>query len=86
MLLTNLKAATMQHGYGLIVDAAILIEDGKIAWVGPRAEAPSLRPRLQTLCLCRLGGRLGGEILFLSIFAMDKAIKKGQNEKRQCSR
>lgn len=41
MLLTNLKAATMQHGYGLIEDAAILIEDGKIAWVGPRAEAPA---------------------------------------------
>ncbi len=41
MLLTNLKAATMQGGYGLIEDAAILIEDGKITWVGPRAEAPS---------------------------------------------
>ena len=41
MLLTNLKAATMQHGYGLIEDAAILIEHGKIAWVGPKADAPS---------------------------------------------
>ena len=41
MLLTHLKAATMQTGYGLIEDAAILIEDGKIAWVGPRAEAPA---------------------------------------------
>jgi imidazolonepropionase len=41
MLLTNLKAATMQHGYGLIEDAAILIAGGKIAWVGPRAEAPA---------------------------------------------
>ena len=30
MLLTNLKAATMQDGYGLIEDAAILIEDGRI--------------------------------------------------------
>lgn len=41
MLLTNLKAATMRDGYGLIEDAAILIEGGRIAWVGPRAEAPS---------------------------------------------
>ncbi len=41
MLLTNLKASTMQGGYGLIEDAAILVEDGKIAWVGPRAEAPA---------------------------------------------
>ncbi len=41
MLLTNLKAATMQDGYGLIEDAAIMIEGGKIAWVGPRADAPS---------------------------------------------
>lgn len=41
MLLTNLKAATMKGGYGLIEDAAILLDGGKIAWVGPRAEAPS---------------------------------------------
>ena len=40
MLLTHLKAATMQAGYGLIEDAAILIKDGKIAWVGPAGEAP----------------------------------------------
>jgi imidazolonepropionase len=41
MLLTNLTAATMRDGYGLIEDAAILIEGGRITWVGPRAEAPS---------------------------------------------
>lgn len=41
MLLTNLKAATMSGGYGLIEDAAILIEGGRIAWVGPRSESPS---------------------------------------------
>jgi len=41
MLLTNLTAATMRDGYGLIEDAAILIEGGRIAWVGPRSEAPS---------------------------------------------
>ena len=41
MLLTNLNAATMRNGYGLIEDAAILIEGGRITWVGPRSEAPS---------------------------------------------
>jgi imidazolonepropionase len=41
MLLTNLKAATMDRGYGLIEDAAILVEDGRIAWIGPRSEAPA---------------------------------------------
>jgi imidazolonepropionase len=41
MLLTNLNAATMRDGYGLIEDAAILIEGGRITWVGPRAQAPS---------------------------------------------
>jgi len=41
MLLTNLKAATMRDGYGLIEDAAIVIEGGRITWIGPRAEAPS---------------------------------------------
>ena len=40
MLLTNLKAATMGQGYGLIEDAAILIEDRRIAWVGPKDESP----------------------------------------------
>ena len=42
MLLTNLTVATMTGGYGLIPDAAILIESGNIAWVGPRADAPGL--------------------------------------------
>ena len=41
MLLTNLNAATMRDHYGLIEDAAILVEGGRIAWVGPRAEAPA---------------------------------------------
>jgi len=40
MLLTNLTAATMRDGYGLIPDAAVLVEHGRIAWVGPRREAP----------------------------------------------
>lgn len=41
MLLTNLKAATLRQSYGLIADAAILIDGGRIAWAGPRAEAPA---------------------------------------------
>jgi imidazolonepropionase len=44
MLLTNLKAATMRDGYGLIGDAAVLIEGGRIAWVGSRKEAPAGHP------------------------------------------
>jgi imidazolonepropionase len=40
MLLTNLNAATMRNGYGLVPDAAILIEKGIISWVGPRGVAP----------------------------------------------
>ncbi len=51
MLLTNLNLATMIGGYGLIADAALHIEGGRIAWAGPRAAAPKL---LATDC----GGRL----------------------------
>ena len=52
MLLTNLTAATMRESYGLIEDAAILIEGRAIAWIGPRAEAP---PSHRTI---DCGGRL----------------------------
>ncbi|WP_420472286.1 imidazolonepropionase [Brevundimonas sp. FT23042] len=44
LLLTDCHVATMREGgaaYGAIEDAAILIRDGKIAWVGARAEAPA---------------------------------------------
>jgi len=53
MLLTNLRAATMtgEGRYGLIDDAAILIEGEQIAWVGPRADAPAGEAR-------DMGGRL----------------------------
>lgn len=42
-LWTNLHAATMHAGaepYGAVPDAAILIDDGRIAWLGPAAAAP----------------------------------------------
>jgi len=41
MLLKNLNLATMAGGYGLMQNAAILIEKGQIKWFGPEAEAPS---------------------------------------------
>jgi imidazolonepropionase len=40
ILLSGLTAATMQGGYGLFQDAALLIEGDQIAWVGPRTNAP----------------------------------------------
>lgn len=42
-LITDCHIATMTEGgvpYGAIEDAAILIKDGRIAWVGPRADLP----------------------------------------------
>lgn len=42
-LLTDCHVATMagEGAYGAIEDGAILIRDGRIVWVGPRAEAPT---------------------------------------------
>jgi imidazolonepropionase len=43
MLLTNARFATMQSGgapYGALDDAALLIEAGRIAWLGPLSAAP----------------------------------------------
>lgn len=40
ILLTGITAATMRGGYGLIPDAALLIEGDSIAWIGPRGGAP----------------------------------------------
>jgi imidazolonepropionase len=41
ILLTGVTAATMLGGYGLIRDAALLIEGDRIAWIGPGSDAPS---------------------------------------------
>ncbi|MES2861958.1 MAG: imidazolonepropionase [Pseudomonadota bacterium] len=44
LLLTDCRLATMVAGaqpYGAIEDAALLIHDGRIAWVGPRADLPA---------------------------------------------
>lgn len=39
-LYTNVHLATMADGYGELRDAAIAVQDGRIAWLGPRGEAP----------------------------------------------
>ena len=42
LLYTNVHLATMEGvAYGEIRDAAIAVKDGKIAWLGPRAELPA---------------------------------------------
>jgi len=52
MLLTNLKLATMQGGYGLIEDGAVAMAAGRISWAGPRRDAPEGGPAIDC------GGRL----------------------------
>ncbi len=52
MLLTNLKLATMLGGYGLVEDAALLLESGGIAWAGRRKSAPKADKIID------MGGRL----------------------------
>ena len=56
-LLTNLTAATLTGGapYGLIPDASIALEDGRIAWVGPKAGLPGHLAGAEPVDLC---GRL----------------------------
>lgn len=57
-LLTNVSVATMEAGsspYGLINEAAIVIENGAIAWVGPRNALPE---SWKSSAALDLGGRL----------------------------
>lgn len=57
-LYVDLTAATMIPGdeaYGQIQDAAIVVEDAQIAWVGPRGDLPS---QYDSLRAHSLGGRL----------------------------
>jgi len=42
-LLTNVHLATMvdRDGYGMVQDAALVVRDGKIAWLGKRSDVPA---------------------------------------------
>lgn len=52
MILTNATLATMADGTGLLQDAAVVLDGGRIVWVGPMAELAYDGPRRD------LGGRL----------------------------
>ncbi len=57
-VLTDLRAATLvgtDAPYGMIEDAAIVLEDRRIAWVGPRDELPD---SYRDIAATSLGGRL----------------------------
>ncbi|CAN7193460.1 imidazolonepropionase [Massilia sp. LjRoot122] len=41
LLFTNVHLATMVDGYGELRDAALAVKDGRIAWLGPRGDAPA---------------------------------------------
>lgn len=59
IVLCGLQAATLQssspNAYGLIPDAALALEDGRVAWVGPRADLPDVFAPLPQR---DMGGRL----------------------------
>lgn len=55
-VLMNVSAATMTgEGYGLVSDAAIVVEHGRVAWVGARARMPEAFAQAEQV---DLGGRL----------------------------
>lgn len=41
LLFVHARLATMAGGYGIVEDGAVAVRDGRIAWVGPRSEAPA---------------------------------------------
>ncbi|MGZ3182702.1 MAG: imidazolonepropionase [Telluria sp.] len=43
ILFTNAHLATMVQGYGEVRDGAVAVRAGRIAWAGPRAQAPAAR-------------------------------------------
>ncbi|WP_394690449.1 imidazolonepropionase [Hoeflea sp.] len=53
MLLTNASLATMdgKPAYGLVDKAALVVEDGRIAWAGPEQDLPARFRNLETLDL-----------------------------------
>jgi imidazolonepropionase len=55
ILLTGLTAATMRGGYGLIRDGAIVLDAGKIAWVGALTDLPDAYRSMDSH---DMGGRL----------------------------
>jgi imidazolonepropionase len=55
ILLTGITVATMEGGYGLIPDAALVLNGDQIQWVGPRAALPAIHHALEAR---DMGGRL----------------------------
>ena len=47
MVIHNVHLATMVNGYGELLDAAIAVKDGRIAWFGPGDELPASGAVLQ---------------------------------------
>lgn len=52
MILTNATVATMQDGYGLMEQAAVVLQDDRITWVGPMGDLADTGEQID------LGGRL----------------------------
>jgi imidazolonepropionase len=46
LVIANVHLATMVDGYGERLDAAIAVDDGRIAWLGARADAPEAAQRI----------------------------------------
>jgi imidazolonepropionase len=41
LLFVNARLATLAGGYGIVEDGAVAVRDGRIAWAGPREDAPA---------------------------------------------
>jgi imidazolonepropionase len=41
LLFVNARLATLLDGYGIVEDGAVAVRDGRIAWAGPREDAPA---------------------------------------------